>query len=75
MTKLARYLECHHITRSDLARRAGITRRTVIYAVQGDKATSLETWAKMARALGCNVWDISEDAYGDLVGVVSTTRR
>ena len=75
MTKLAHYLDSHHITRSELARRAGVTRRTVIYAVQGDKVTSLETWAKMARALGCNVWDINEDAYGELVGVVSTTRR
>ncbi len=74
MTKLARYLDEHQITQSDLARRSGVNRRTVIYAVHGGKVTSLETWAKLARALGCNVWEISEDAYSDLVGVVTPAR-
>ena len=74
MTKLAQYLDSHQITRSELARRAGVNRRTVIYAVQGDKVTSLQTWARLARALGCNVYDINEDAYSDLVGVVTPSR-
>lgn len=73
-TKLARYLEEHGITQSELARRAGVNRRTVIYAVQGESVggikTSVDTWAKLARGLGCNVWDISEQAYADLVGTV-----
>lgn len=73
-TKLAGYLADRGITQSELARRAGVNRRTVIYAVQGEPAcgivTSLDTWAKLARALGCNVWEISEEAYADLVGTV-----
>lgn len=73
-TKLAQYLKHHNVTKSELARRAEVSRRTVIYAVQGESAcgivTSLDTWAKLARALGCNVWDISEEAYAGLVGTV-----
>jgi DNA-binding XRE family transcriptional regulator len=74
MTKLAAYLDSHGISQSELARRAGVSRKTVISAVQGDgisgHETSLDTWAKLARALSCNVYDISEDAYSRLVGSV-----
>jgi transcriptional regulator with XRE-family HTH domain len=74
MTKLARYLDDHGITQSALARRSGVNRRTVGFAVAGEASsgheTSLDTWAKLSRALGCNVYDISEDAYSRLVGSV-----
>ena len=74
MTKLARYLDEHGITQMDLARRSGVSRRTVGFAVQGAEVsgheTSLDTWAKLCRALGCNAYDISEDAYSRLVGSV-----
>ena len=74
MTKLARYLDEHGITQVELARRSGVNRRTVGFAVAGDTVsgheTSLDTWAKLSRALGCNVYEISEDAYSRLVGSV-----
>jgi transcriptional regulator with XRE-family HTH domain len=74
MTKLARYLAERRISQSQLARDSGVSLRTVNYAVQGEStarhATSLDTWAKLARALGCNVYEISEDAYSRLVGSV-----
>ena len=74
MTKLDRYLAEHGITRSELSRRSGVNRRTVQHATQGRDVsgheTSLETWSRFARALGCNVYEISEDAYGQLVGTV-----
>lgn len=70
MTKLSQYLEAHHITQADLARRSGVNRRTIVTACHAQRDVSLDTWAKLARALGCNVYEISEDAYSRVVGTV-----
>ena len=70
MTKLARYMDTHHITQVELERRSGVSRRTIATAAAGSREVSLDTWARLARALGVNVYEISEDAYSRLVGAV-----
>lgn len=70
MTKLARYLEQHGITQIELERRSGVSRKTISDAALGKRDASLDTWARLARSLGCNVWDISEDAYSRLAGTL-----
>lgn len=69
-TKLARYMADHGITQVEAERRSGVNRRTIATAQDGSREPSLDTWAKLARGLGCNVYDISEDAYSRLVGSV-----
>lgn len=69
-TKLSRYMDTHHITQVELERRSGVSRRTISTAAAGHREVSLDTWARLSRALGCNVWEISEDAYSRLVGSV-----
>jgi DNA-binding XRE family transcriptional regulator len=71
MTKLAAYLEEHNITHADLARRSDVSRRTVLELANGLRTrATLETWVKLARGLGCNVYEISEDAHAQMVGAV-----
>lgn len=70
MTKLARYLAANGVTQVELARRSGVSRQTILDAVYERREPTLDTWAKLARALGCNVWDISEAAYGRLAGTL-----
>lgn len=69
MTKLAAMLDTRRITQAELSRRSGVSRPAIIRACRGDDV-SLETWVRLARALGVNVYDISPDAYGRLVGAV-----
>jgi DNA-binding XRE family transcriptional regulator len=71
MTKLGRYLTEHNITHADAARRSDVSRRTIISLANGQQQrASLDTWAKLARGLGCNVYEISEDAYAAMVGTI-----
>lgn len=70
MTKLARYLAAHGWSQARLARESRVSRQTVLDAVNGRREPTADTWAKWARVLGCNLWDISEDAYSRVVGTV-----
>lgn len=69
MTKLAAMLEARHITQAELSRRSGVSRPAIIRACRGDDV-QLETWVRLARALAVNVYDLSPDAYGRMVGAV-----
>jgi transcriptional regulator with XRE-family HTH domain len=69
VTKLAALLDERRITQTKLSRLSGVSRPAIIRACRGENV-ELETWARLARALGVNVYDISEDAYGRLVGTV-----
>lgn len=70
MTKLARYLDAHGITQVELERRSGVSRRTISDAAAGRRDTSVDTWVRLSRALGCTIWEISEDAYAQMVGTL-----
>ena len=71
MTKLGRYLADRRITHADAARMSDVSRRTIIALANGQqRRASLDTWAKLARGLGCNVYEISEDAYAQMVGTI-----
>jgi plasmid maintenance system antidote protein VapI len=69
MSKLAALLTERGITHSELARRADVSRPVVVAAVQG-RNVSTDTWVKFARALGVNVYEISEEAYARIVGAI-----
>ena len=71
MTKLGRYLSEHKISHAEAARMTDVSRHTVSMLANGRLTrASLETWTKLARGLGCPVYDISEDAYARLVGTI-----
>jgi DNA-binding XRE family transcriptional regulator len=71
VTKLGRFLVEHGISHAECARRADVSRPTIVGLCNGQaKRASLETWVKLARALGCNVYEISEEAYAQMVGAV-----
>jgi transcriptional regulator with XRE-family HTH domain len=57
------------MTQAELSRRSGVSRPAIIRACRGEDV-ALETWVRLARALGVNVYDISTDAYGRMVGTV-----
>jgi transcriptional regulator with XRE-family HTH domain len=67
--KLSAVLESRHLSQSQLAVLSQVSRVTINKACRGDEV-ALETWVKLARALGCNVYEISPDAYGRLVGAL-----
>jgi len=69
VTKLAAMLDTRRMTQAELSRRSGVSRPAIIRACRGEDV-ALETWVRLARALGVNVYDISTDAYGRMVGTV-----
>jgi transcriptional regulator with XRE-family HTH domain len=69
VTKLAAMLDQRRITQAELSRRSGVSRPAIIRACRGEDV-ALDTWVRLARALGVNVYDISTEAYGRLVGTV-----
>ena len=70
-SKLGQYLDARGISHAEAARMCDVSRQTIVGLCNGQaRRASLETWAKLARGLGCNVYEISEEAYAQLVGTV-----
>lgn len=57
--KLERYLYDHQVSKYRLATMAGVDMATVYRLCNGDQIGNLDTWQKIAQALGCKVSDIT----------------
>lgn len=57
--KLERYLYDHKISKYRLAKLSGVSEVTIYRLCNGDQIGQLETWQKIAQALGCKVSDIT----------------
>lgn len=70
-TKLKRVLLAREMTQVELAQRSGVSRFAVYRAYYGHSRMSLETWARLARALDVTVRDIaSDEELADLAELV-----
>ena len=56
--RLAREMESRGFSKRRLARESGVSYRTVCRITAGDRVGSLDTWMKVADALGCDVSDL-----------------
>lgn len=59
--KLESKLAERRMGKRQLARESGVSYRTVCRIVKGDRIGALDTWVKVARALGCDVSELIGD--------------
>ncbi len=57
---LERYLYEHGVSRYELSKRSGVSKSTIARMCTGDRIGGLDTWLKVADALGCSLDDIIE---------------
>lgn len=59
--KLESKLAERHMGKRQLARESDVSYRTVCRIMKGDRIGSLDTWMKVASALGCDVSELIGD--------------
>ena len=59
--KLESMLENRKMSKHMLARRSGISYRTICRLVSGDKVGSFHTWIAISRALKCSLDELKDD--------------
>lgn len=69
MSPLATVLADLDVSQGELARRSGLTRRTVWDAYHG-RPCSLASWVRIAKALGVPLCTVSREAAEELRGLI-----
>lgn len=58
--RLAAVMRAKGVSQAELARRTGLSARTVREIVHGRRDGNVATWAAIARALGCGIDDVRD---------------
>ena len=62
-SKLRIYLDAHGVSAYRLQKDSGLSRNTIYRLMRQDDIGAIDTWRKIARALGCTIDEILE--WGD----------